>query len=64
MAGFAEYEAYDALGLANLVRRHEVAPKELLDEALARVENLNPSVNALTLLFRVVLRMILIQVFP
>ena len=26
MAGFAEYEAYDGLGLADLVQRHEVTP--------------------------------------
>jgi hypothetical protein len=35
MAGFAEYEAYDGLGLADLVRRHEVTPEELPTEAMA-----------------------------
>ena len=35
MAGFAEYEAYDGLGLAELVRRREITPEELLGEALA-----------------------------
>jgi len=40
MNGFAEYEQYDALGLADLVRRREVTPAELLeaaiDDAIAR----------------------------
>jgi amidase/6-aminohexanoate-cyclic-dimer hydrolase len=43
---FAEYESYDALGLADLVRRKEVKPDELLDEALARCERVNPKINA------------------
>ncbi len=43
---FAEYGRYDALGLAELVRRGEVSPTELLDEALARNSLVNPKVNA------------------
>jgi len=46
MSGFAEYEHYDALGLADLVRRHQVTADELLNAAMARVEARNPSVNA------------------
>jgi len=46
MAGFADYERYDALGLADLVRRGKVAPTELLDAAIERVEARNPKVNA------------------
>ncbi len=46
MDGFAEYERYDALGLADLVRRKEVTPTELLDAAIERVEARNPAVNA------------------
>jgi amidase/6-aminohexanoate-cyclic-dimer hydrolase len=42
----AEYESYDAIGLADLVRRKEVTPEELLAEALARTERLNPKLNA------------------
>src|SRR5262245_55819370 len=42
----ADYESCDALGLADLVRRKEVKPEELLDEALARTERLNPKLNA------------------
>ena len=46
MSGFAEYEHYDALGLAELVRRKEVTPDELLEAAIGRVEARNPAVNA------------------
>ena len=46
MGKFAEYESYDAIGLADLVRRKEVTPEELLAEALARTERLNPKLNA------------------
>ncbi len=46
MSGFVEYEQYDALGLAELVRRKEVTPDELLEVAIERVEARNPAVNA------------------
>lgn len=46
MLQFAEYEHYDALGLADLVRRREVTAEELLEAAIARVEARNPTVNA------------------
>jgi amidase len=49
MSGFAEYEQYDALGLADLVRRREVSAQELLDAAIERVETRNPAVNAVTM---------------
>jgi Asp-tRNA(Asn)/Glu-tRNA(Gln) amidotransferase A subunit family amidase len=49
MRGFAEYEQYDGLGLAELVRRGQVAPAELLDAAIERVEARNPRVNAVVL---------------
>jgi amidase len=49
MNGFAEYERYDALGLADLVRRKEVTPDELLDAAIERVDARNPAVNAVTM---------------
>jgi amidase len=49
MTGFADYEAYDALGLAELVRRRKVSPAELLDAAIARVEARNGRVNAVTM---------------
>lgn len=46
VTGFKEYDRYDALGLAELVRRREVKPEELLDEALERTARLNPKINA------------------
>jgi hypothetical protein len=41
-----EYEQYDALGLAELVRQRQVTPLELLEEAIARVEARDGTVNA------------------
>lgn len=46
-AGFAEYEAYDATGLAALVRAGEVTPDELLDAALSRIAAHEPRLHAL-----------------
>lgn len=43
---FPDYLEYDALGLAELVRRKEVKPDELLEAAMARVEAINPKLNA------------------
>lgn len=41
-----DYGKYDATALAELVAQGEVTPDELLDEALRRVEALNPKLNA------------------
>ncbi|MBI4694529.1 MAG: amidase [Gammaproteobacteria bacterium] len=41
----AEYGKYDGLGLAELVRRKEVAPEDLIDSALDAIERLNPKLN-------------------
>ena len=49
MSGFAEYEAYDALGLAALVKAGEVSATEVLEAAIARVEARNPAVNAVVM---------------
>ena len=49
MSGFADYENYDALGLAELVRRGEVTPLDLLEAAIERVEARNPSINAVVM---------------
>lgn len=43
-----EFEQYDALGLADLVRRREVAAVELLNAAVKRAEDRNPKLNAIT----------------
>ena len=42
----AEYEQYDALGLAELVRQRQVTPQELLEAAMARVEARDGTINA------------------
>ncbi|MCL6508997.1 MAG: hypothetical protein K6T59_18470, partial [Bryobacteraceae bacterium] len=46
MGGFTEYDRYDGLGLAELVRRKEVSPAELVEEAIRRIETVNPQINA------------------
>ena len=51
MSAFAEYEAFDGVGLAELVRRKEVTPSELLDAAIGRVERVNPTINAVIATF-------------
>ena len=41
-----EYAGYDALGLAELVRRGEVKPRELCELAIAAIRKVNPEINA------------------
>lgn len=43
-----DYGRYDATGLAALLRNGEVTPAELLEEAIRRVEAMNPKLNAVT----------------
>ena len=64
---FAEYSAaaemkpkpseladYDALGLAELIRKKQISPLELVNDVISRVERVNPKINAvLTKLFDV-----------
>ena len=49
MKGFSDYERYDATGLADLVRRKQVTPGELLEAAIERVQARNPAINAVTM---------------
>jgi amidase len=49
LKSFADYEQYDALGLADLVKRGKVSPSELLEAAIERVEARNGAVNAVTM---------------
>ncbi|HUE95466.1 MAG TPA: amidase [Longimicrobiaceae bacterium] len=42
----SSYDDHDALGLGELVRSREVHPSELLEEAIARLEAVNPRLNA------------------
>ncbi|HUT67175.1 MAG TPA: amidase [Dehalococcoidales bacterium] len=44
--GFTEYDKYDGLGLAELVCSKQVRSIELVEEAISRIESLNPRVNA------------------
>ena len=42
---FEDYSNFDGIALANLVRRGEVSPKDLVDSALEVVERQNPAIN-------------------
>jgi amidase len=46
MSEFTEFDRFDGLGLAELVRKKEVSPSELCEEAIRRIEQVNPKVNA------------------
>lgn len=46
MSGFSDYDKYDGLGLTELVRKREIKPSELVEEAISRIEKLNPQLNA------------------
>ncbi|TYS27524.1 amidase [Bacillus pumilus] len=41
-----EYMTYDAIGLAALVRNKQVSPEELMQAAFARLNEVNPELNA------------------
>src|SRR5258708_37898796 len=43
---FKEYGNYDAVGLAELVRKKQVSASELLDEAIARTAKVDPQISA------------------
>src|SRR5215510_15142945 len=38
--------SYDAVGLADLIRRNQISPLELVDDVIRRVERVNPKINA------------------
>lgn len=46
MAVFEEYLTYDAIGLAELVKRKEISASELCNTAIQRIESYNPLLNA------------------
>ena len=48
MPDISGYSNYDGLGLAELVRNGEVTAGELLENALAGIEALNPKLNGVT----------------
>lgn len=43
---YTDYARFDAIGLADLVRRREVSAGELTEAALARMDEVNPHINA------------------
>ncbi|MFT7459561.1 MAG: amidase [Planctomycetota bacterium] len=47
MTAFKEYSEYDAMGLADLIARKQVTAAEVLEAAIAMIENLNPGLNAI-----------------
>ncbi len=46
MSGMKDYERYDGLGLADLVKTRAITAKELLIAAVERIEARNPAINA------------------
>lgn len=42
-----EYDQYDAVGLADLVRNGQLSAREVMEEAIARAEAVNPALNFL-----------------
>src|SRR5512136_2565763 len=46
MTAFPEFHKYDGLGLGELVRTRQVAPADLIEEAISRIEAHNPKLNA------------------
>ena len=44
--GVTDYENYYGLGLAELVKREEVHPTDLVEAAIERIERLDPTLNA------------------
>ena len=43
---FKEYTQYDALGLAQLIKNHQISPEEVLETAIHIIEKTNPNINA------------------
>ena len=46
MGGFKEYDQYDGLGLAELIRKKQVLVSEVCQAAIERIDRLNPQLNA------------------
>jgi amidase len=46
MINFTDYDRYDAMGLAGLVRQGQISPAELCEAAIKRIEAVNPKINA------------------
>jgi amidase len=59
-----DYVNFDGLGLAELVRRREVKPEELVQVALSAIEAVNPSLNAVIGVWEAEARATLAQALP
>jgi len=46
MTGFKELDQYDGMGLAELIRNKKVSALEICEEAMGRIERMNPVLNA------------------
>jgi len=46
MTEFKEYDQYDGLGLAELIRTRQISTAEVCEAAVARIERINPKINA------------------
>ena len=44
---FEEYRRRDAISLAGLIAKREVSAEEVLEAAIARAEQINPTINAI-----------------
>ncbi|MCG6878420.1 MAG: amidase [Deltaproteobacteria bacterium] len=47
MTSFPDYDQYDGIGLAKLVKNGNISSLEICEEAIRRAENLNPKLNAI-----------------
>lgn len=47
MRVFPEYDQYDGIGLAKLIKDGEIGSIEVCEEAIRRAEKLNPKINAI-----------------
>ena len=47
MGDFVEYDQYDGIGLAGLIRTGEIKAAEVCEEAIDRAEAYNPKINAI-----------------
>ncbi|MEZ4578940.1 MAG: hypothetical protein R2875_13325 [Desulfobacterales bacterium] len=46
MGTFKEYDTYDGIGLAELIQKGDISPQELCEEAISRIEKINPRLGA------------------
>ena len=47
MTAFAEYDQFDGVGLAKLIKDGKISATEVCEEAIRRAERLNPKLNAI-----------------